>query len=109
VSKGVKYSGKMRRPARGCRHDLLPDLFSQRGNGYDVKVVKLEGESVGHSHPETDELFLVLSGELTIQLRDRDVVLGQNDIFVVPCGVEGTIDTGDVGGERTAQLRELDA
>jgi mannose-6-phosphate isomerase-like protein (cupin superfamily) len=95
-------------------------------NDYDVKVVKLEGEFVWHAHPDTDELFLVLSGELTIQLRDRDVVLGPNDIFVVPRGVEhcpradsevsailiepkGTVNTGDVGGERTAQLRELDA
>ena len=95
-------------------------------NDYDVKVVKLEGEFVWHTHPETDELFLVLSGELTIQLRDRDVVLGPNDIFVVPRGVEhcpradsevsailiepkGTVNTGDVGGERTAPLRELDA
>jgi mannose-6-phosphate isomerase-like protein (cupin superfamily) len=93
-------------------------------NDYDVKVVKLQGEFVWHSHPETDELFLVLSGELTIQLRDRDVVLGPNDIFVVPRGVEhcplapaevsavliepkGTVNTGDVGGERTSELREL--
>jgi mannose-6-phosphate isomerase-like protein (cupin superfamily) len=96
-----------------------------RVNDYDVKVVKLQGEFVWHSHPDTDELFLVLSGELAIQLRDRDVVLGPNDIFVVPRGVEhcpradeevsailiepkGTINTGDAGGERTAQLRELD-
>jgi mannose-6-phosphate isomerase-like protein (cupin superfamily) len=94
-------------------------------NDYDVKVVKLQGEFVWHSHPDTDELFLVLSGELTIQLRDRDVVLGPNDIFVVPRGVEhcpradeevsamliepqGTVNTGDAGGERTAGLRELD-
>jgi mannose-6-phosphate isomerase-like protein (cupin superfamily) len=93
-------------------------------NDYDVKVVKLKGEFVWHAHPETDELFLVLAGELTIQLRDRNVVLHQNDIFVVPRGVEhcplavdevsailiepkGTINTGDVGGERTAPLREF--
>lgn len=94
-------------------------------NDYDVKVVKLLGEFVWHSHPETDELFLVLSGELTIQLRDRDVVLGPDDVFVVPKGVEhcpradsevhavlfeprGTVNTGDAGGERTSPLRELD-
>ena len=94
-------------------------------NDNDVKVVKLEGEFVWHTHPETEELFLVLTGELTIQLRDRDVILGPNDIFVVPRGVEhcpradaevsailiepkGTVNTGDVGGERTEQLRELD-
>ncbi len=94
-------------------------------NDYDVKVVKLQGEFVWHTHPETDELFLVLSGELTIQLRDRDVVLGPHDVFVVPRGVEhcpraadevqailfepqGTINTGDAGGEMTSKLRELD-
>lgn len=55
---------------------------------YDVKVVKLQGEFVWHIHPDTDEMFLVLSGQLTIQLRDRDVVLGPNDVFVVPRGVE---------------------
>ena len=93
-------------------------------NDYDVKVVKLQGEFVWHTHPETDELFLVIAGELTIQLRDGDVVLGPQDVFVVPKGVEhcpkadsevhamlfepkGTVNTGDVGGERTAALQEL--
>ncbi|MBF4617491.1 cupin domain-containing protein [Clavibacter sp. VKM Ac-2873] len=93
-------------------------------NDYDVKVVKLHGEFVWHTHPDTDELFLVLSGELTIQLRDRDVVLGPQDTFVVPRGVEhcpkavneveallfepqGTVNTGDVGGDMTSALREL--
>lgn len=95
-------------------------------NDYDVKVVKLLGEFVWHSHPETDELFLVVAGELTIQLRDRDVVLGPNDVFVVPKGVEhcpkaeeevhailieptGTVNTGDAGGARTAEVREIPA
>lgn len=57
-------------------------------NDYDVKVVKLQGGFVWHTHPETDELFMVVSGRLTIQLRDRDVILNPNDIFVVPRGVE---------------------
>ena len=57
-------------------------------NDYEVKVVKVLGEFVWHSHPETDELFLVVSGRLTIQLRDGDVELGPNDIYVVPRGVE---------------------
>ena len=93
-------------------------------NDYDVKVVKIEGEFVWHTHPDTDELFLVISGELTIQLRGGDVVLGPNDVFVVPAGVEhcpraasevqamlfeqkGTVNTGDAGGERTSALQEL--
>ncbi len=97
-------------------------------NDYDVKVVKILGEFVWHSHPETDELFLVLSGELTIGLREdgveREVVLGPNDVYVVPRGVEhrpradvetaavlvepqGTVNTGDAGGDMTSPLREL--
>ncbi|NWL12489.1 cupin domain-containing protein [Paenarthrobacter nitroguajacolicus] len=93
-------------------------------NDYDVKVVKIQGEFVWHTHPDTDELFMVINGELTIQLRDGDVVLGPNDIYVVPRGIEhcpkaenevqallfepkGTVNTGDVGGDMTAQLREL--
>jgi mannose-6-phosphate isomerase-like protein (cupin superfamily) len=93
-------------------------------NDYDVKIVKLLGEFVWHSHPDTDELFLVVDGALTIQLRDRDVHLGPGDLFVVPLGVEhcpkaevetsvvliepkGTTNTGDAGGPMTTELREL--
>jgi mannose-6-phosphate isomerase-like protein (cupin superfamily) len=57
-------------------------------NDYDIKIVKLQGEFVWHDHADTDELFLVLSGRLTIQLRDRDVELGPGELFVVPRGVE---------------------
>jgi mannose-6-phosphate isomerase-like protein (cupin superfamily) len=93
-------------------------------NDYDVKVVKVQGEFVWHTHPETDELFLVVAGQLVIQLRDGDVALGPGDTYVVPRGVEhcpkaeqetsivliepkGTVNTGDAGGERTSSLREL--
>jgi mannose-6-phosphate isomerase-like protein (cupin superfamily) len=94
-------------------------------NDYDVKVVKLQGEFTWHSHPDTDELFMVISGQLVIQLRDGDVTLGPGDVYVVPRGVEhcpradgevsalliepqGTVNTGDTPSERTAELRELD-
>ena len=99
-------------------------------NDQDVKIARIEGEFVWHAHPDSDELFLVVSGELTLQLREaagpRDVVLGPQEIFVVPAGVEhcpktpagvetvivmvekqGTVNTGDAGGDRTAELREL--
>lgn len=93
-------------------------------NNYDLKVVKLDGEFVWHTHPDTDELFWVIEGRLTIQLRDRDIVLGPHDIFVVPKGVEhcpradgevqavlfepqGTVNTGDAGGERTSPLKDV--
>lgn len=95
-------------------------------NDSDVKVAKLEGEFIWHAHPHSDELFLVVSGSLTLQLRDGDIVLGPNDMYVVPRGVEhcpnateeagvimvelkGTVNTGDAGGERTVEVRELPA
>jgi len=91
-----------------------------RLNDYEVKVVKLAGEFVWHSHPDTDELFLVVEGSLTIQLRDGDVTLGAGQLFVVPRGVEhcpradgevhavlieptGVVNTGDAGGDLTAR------
>ena len=47
-----------------------------RLNDYEIKVVKVQGEFVWHTHEDTDELFLVTSGELTIRMHDGDVVLG---------------------------------
>jgi mannose-6-phosphate isomerase-like protein (cupin superfamily) len=55
-------------------------------NDYDVRVVKVRGEFTRHSHPDTDEFFLVLSGRLTIRMDDGDVTLRQGDTFVVPRG-----------------------
>ena len=57
-------------------------------NDNDVCVVRLEGEFIWHSHPHTDDFFLVLAGELDIELRDRTVTLGPGELFVVPRGVE---------------------
>lgn len=57
-------------------------------NGHDVMVVKAQGEFVWHKHDETDDLFLVLKGNLTIKLRDREVNLGPGELFVVPKGIE---------------------
>jgi len=57
-------------------------------NGHDVMVVKTRGEFVWHSHPDTDDFFLVLKGRLKIELRDRTVELGPGELFVVPKGVE---------------------
>ncbi|MER7988962.1 cupin domain-containing protein [Streptomyces noursei] len=87
-------------------------------NDYEVKLAKLKGEFVWHTHEDTDELFLVISGRLTIQLSDGDVVLAPGELFVVPRGVEhcpvadeetaillfepaGTLNTGDAGGPMT--------
>ena len=59
-----------------------------RYNGNKVLLAKAKGEFVWHSHSDTDDLFLVLEGRLTIQLRDRDVELGPGELYVVPRGVE---------------------
>jgi mannose-6-phosphate isomerase-like protein (cupin superfamily) len=57
-------------------------------NGNDLMLVKVKGEFVWHSHPDTDDFFMVIKGRLTIKLRDGDVVLNPGEIFVVPKGVE---------------------
>ncbi|MGA5134169.1 cupin domain-containing protein [Streptomyces olivoreticuli] len=87
-------------------------------NDYEVKLAKVQGEFVWHTHDDTDELFLVVSGRLTIRLRDGDVVLEPGELFVVPRGTEhcpkaeeetsilllepaGVLNTGSAGGPRT--------
>jgi mannose-6-phosphate isomerase-like protein (cupin superfamily) len=57
-------------------------------NGNDLMVVKVQGEFVWHSHPDTDDFFMVLKGRLTIKLRDGDVILNPGEIYVVPKGME---------------------
>lgn len=57
-------------------------------NGHDVMVVKVKGEFNWHSHPDTDDFFLVLKGHIIIKMRDGDVHLKAGEMFVVPMGVE---------------------
>jgi mannose-6-phosphate isomerase-like protein (cupin superfamily) len=57
-------------------------------NGHDVMVVKVAGDFVWHKHDDTDDFFLVISGELDIEMRDRTVTLRPGEMFVVPRGVE---------------------
>ena len=59
-----------------------------RYNGNKIFLAKAKGEFVWHSHPDTDDLFFVIDGRLTIQLRDGDVELGSGELYVVPRGVE---------------------
>ena len=68
--------------------ELFAPKIVGRYNGNKIQIGKIKGEFVWHSHPDTDDFFLVLKGGLTIQLRDRDVVLEAGDLFVVPRGVE---------------------
>ena len=57
-------------------------------NDNHVKLVKVQGEFVWHQHADEDELFLVLQGELTIELRDGQVTLGPGELVVIPKGIE---------------------
>lgn len=57
-------------------------------NGQYVKIAKVKGEFVWHHHEHEDEMFYVVKGELTLKLRDRDVVLNPGEFFIVPRGVE---------------------
>ena len=67
--------------------EWTPKIIAE-SNGQLVKLAKGSGELVWHSHQNEDELFLVFKGKLTIQLRDRSIVLSPGEIFVVPKGVE---------------------
>ncbi len=69
------------------RDQWMPRVIAEM-NDYQLKVVKLEGDFVWHDHPETDETFLVLDGELRIDFRDGSVTLGPGELYVVPKGVE---------------------
>jgi mannose-6-phosphate isomerase-like protein (cupin superfamily) len=101
-------------------HDHWKPRTVAQLNEYDVMVVKVQGEFVWHTHDDTDDFFLVLDGRLEVRLRDRTVVLGPGELFVVPRGVEhqtyaaqeaslllieptGTPNTGDA---RTAAPRQ---
>ncbi|NYJ06515.1 cupin domain-containing protein [Petropleomorpha daqingensis] len=91
-------------------------------NDYDIRVVKVHGEFTRHTHPDTDEFFLVLSGSMTIRLDDGDVTLGPGQVYVVPRGTahqpvspdgaevvlvepSETVNTGDNPGALTAERR----
>jgi len=95
-----------------------PKIIAQM-NDYHFKLVKIQGEFVWHSHAETDEVFIVLEGDMGIEFRDAKVHLHAGELLIVPRGTEhkpyaeheckvllvepaGTINTGDAGGALTA-------
>jgi mannose-6-phosphate isomerase-like protein (cupin superfamily) len=90
-----------------------------RMNDYHFKLVKFQGDFVWHSHEDTDEVFFVLEGEMSIEFRTGKIDLKSGEMFVVPKGAEhkpvagkeckvmlvepaGTVNTGDAGGDLTA-------
>jgi len=89
-------------------------------NDYQFKLVKLQGDFIWHKHPETDETFIVLEGEVRIDFRDGAVTIKAGEMYVVPKGVEhkphaeneaklmlieprGVVNTGQAGGDITAE------
>ena len=90
-----------------------------RMNDYHFKLVKFQGDFIWHGHADTDEVFIMLEGEMFIEFREGKVELKTGELFVVPKGLEhkpcaekecmimlvepaGTVNTGDAGGEMTA-------
>ncbi|TRZ40714.1 cupin domain-containing protein [Niallia circulans] len=88
-------------------------------NDYQFKVVKIEGDFVWHDHQDTDEVFIVLAGEMFIDFRDGQVKVSQGEMFIVPKGTEhkpfatqechimlveprGIVNTGDTKSALTA-------
>jgi mannose-6-phosphate isomerase-like protein (cupin superfamily) len=95
-----------------------PKIVAQL-NDYHLKLAKVQGEFVWHDHPETDEVFIVVKGQLDILFRDGKVSLNKGEMFVVPKGVEhkpvaenechilliepaGTVNTGEIVDMKTA-------
>lgn len=91
-----------------------------RMNDYHIKLARIKGDFVWHSHKETDEVFVIMDGNMRIDFRDGAVVLKKGEMFVVPKGVEhkpfaegechimliepiGTVNTGETGGELKAE------
>ena len=93
-----------------------PVLVANVNSAYDIKVAKISGSFIWHAHPNTDELFYILVGSMTLEMEQphQDVRLEKGDMFVVPKGVRhrpiseqgaeimmielvGTINTGDEG------------
>ncbi len=96
-----------------------PKIIAQM-NDYVFKLAKFQGNFIWHSHPETDEAFIVLKGSLVIDFRDVRIEINKGEMCVVPRGIEhkpsaerechllviepaGTVNTGNIGGERTVE------
>ena len=106
---------------------LIDDYWNPRIagelNGQQVKLVKFKGEFVWHKHDDEDEMFYVLSGEFNMELRDRTIVLKENEFLIIPKGTEHrpvaenevsvmlfepatTLNTGDKRNEMTRENLE---
>ena len=113
--KSINFGQKL----RSFDEQWQPKVIAEM-NDYQFKVVKLQGDFIWHDHQDTDETFIVIEGDLRIDFRDGAVQIAAGEMFVVPKGVEhkpyaenevklllieprGVPNTGQEGGERTAE------
>ena len=99
-----------------------PKIVGELNDSY-IKLAKLKGEFDWHHHDNEDELFFVVKGQLTIKFRDKDVILDEGEMVVIPKGLDhlpvateevqvmliepkGTLNTGNVVTEKTQQVLE---
>ena len=97
-----------------------PKIIGEVNESY-IKIAKLKGEFLWHTHENEDEMFYVLQGVLVIKFRDKDVELNEGEFIIIPKGVEhmpvaedevhvmlieakSTLNTGDVINERTVEM-----
>ncbi|MFT6556430.1 MAG: mannose-6-phosphate isomerase-like protein (cupin superfamily) [Sneathiella sp.] len=100
-----------------------PHLVAE-ANGQHVRLAKLKNEFVWHSHEQEDELFIVIKGTLTVHFRDRDEIVKEGELLVIPKGVEHmpeaqdevllvnitkaeTTHTGDTQSDMTVKIDEM--
>ena len=100
-------------------YDEFGRAYVAEMNDYQFKLVKIKGEFTWHQHDHTDEVFLVISGTMGIEFADKNVELAAGEMIVVPKGQQhkpyskdecqvmviepkGVVNTGDAGGELTA-------
>lgn len=114
-SQAINFNDKFSRFSEHWSPRVIAEM-----NDYQFKLVRVQGEFVWHHHADTDEVFIVIDGQLTLRFRDGEVVLRPGEMYVVPKGVEhqpvaeqecklmlieprGVVNTGDAGGALTAK------
>ncbi len=119
MDRGMDYTSVNLADKFGKFSDYWSPRVIAEMNDYQFKLARIEGEFVWHSHADTDEVFIVLEGEMSIAFRGGRVDLKAGELFVVPRGVEhkplalrecrimlveprGVVNTGETGGELTA-------
>tara|TARA_B100001250_G_scaffold273704_1_gene236382 strand:+ start:91 stop:459 length:369 start_codon:yes stop_codon:yes gene_type:complete len=82
-SKGTNIKQKFSKISNYWSPKILAEM-----NNHEIKLAKIKGDFIWHSHEETDETFIVIEGEMEIEFHDRIIYLKEGDLFVVPKGVE---------------------